>query len=416
MPGAPLQVLVVPFGAAGDVHPLVGLGRALAARGHEVTVVTHGWFEPLVRRAGLGFLGYASADEFLALTEVPGTANVAKAFAVMVERAILPLVPRLFALLRGACEPGRTVVVAQPLALAARVAREALGVPLATVHLHPFFLRSARDPLLFPAHAPRALKRLAHRAVDAVVDARIGRPLNAFRAGLGLAPVRRVARDWWNSPELVLALFPGWLAPPRPDWPAQTVQTGFVLWDGEGAAELPAGLDRFLDAGDPPVVFAAPSWMRHARPFFAAAAEACGLSGRRGILLTPFPEQLPARLPDGVHHFAFVPYRALLPRAAALAHHGGMGTLAFALAAGIPQLVSPIHLDHPHNAALLVELGAAARLSPRAWRPAAVARALDDLLASPRVAQRCRAFAGRVDSAGALADACSRIEALARTG
>jgi UDP:flavonoid glycosyltransferase YjiC (YdhE family) len=61
VPGAPLKVLIVPFGAAGDVHPLVGLGQALGARGHEVTVVTHGWFEPLVRGAGLGFLGYASA-------------------------------------------------------------------------------------------------------------------------------------------------------------------------------------------------------------------------------------------------------------------------------------------------------------------------------------------------------------------
>jgi UDP:flavonoid glycosyltransferase YjiC (YdhE family) len=416
VPGAPLKVLIVPFGAAGDVHPLVGLGRALGARGHEVTVVTHGWFEPLVRGAGLGFLGYASADEFLALTEVPGTANVAKAFRVMVERAILPLVPRLFALLRDAFDPGRTVVVAQPLAFAARIAQEALGVPLATLHLHPFFLRSARDPLLFPAHAPPVLKRLVHRAIDGVVDLRIGRALNAFRAGLGLAPVHRLAQGWWNSPELVLALFPEWLARRQPDWPAQTVQTGFVLWDAGDAMEVPDGLGRFLDAGSPPVVFAAPSWMRHAQPFFAAAAEACGLSGRRGLLLTRFPEQLPARLPDGVRHFGFVPYRALLPRAAALAHHGGMGTLAFALAAGIPQLVSPIHLDHPHNAALLVELGVASRLAPRAWRPAAVARALDDLLASPRLAERCRAFARQVDSAGALANACSRIEALARSG
>ena len=416
MPPTPLKVLVVPFGAAGDVHPLVGLGRALRERGHEVTVVTHGWFEPLVRRAGLGFLGYASADEFLALTEVPGTANVVKAFRVMVEHAILPLVPRLFALLRDAHEPGRTVVVAQPLAFAARIAREKLGVPLATVHLHPFFLRSVYDPLLFPAHAPRALKRLAHRAIDALVDRHVGRALNAFRGGLGLAPVRRVALDWWNSPELVLALFPEWLARRQPDWPPQTVQAGFVLWDAGDATGVPAELDRFLDAGDPPVVFAAPSWMRHARPFFEGAVEACRLSGRRGILLTRFPEQLPARLPDGVRHFDFVPYRALLPRAAALAHHGGMGNLAFALAAGIPQLVSPIHLDHPHNAALLLELGVAARLTPRAWRPAAVARALDDLLGSPRVGERCRSLAKQVDPAGALANACSRIEALARDG
>lgn len=413
MPRAPLRILIVPFGAAGDVHPLVGLGLALRERGHDVTVVTHGWFEPLVRRSGLGYLGYAGAEEFLALTSVPGTAHVAKAFRLMVERAILPLVPRLFALLREAHEPGRTVVVAQPLAFAARIAQEALGVPLATVHLHPFFLRSACDPLLFPAHAPRPVKRIVHRAIDALVDRRIGRELNAFRAGLGLAPVRRIALHWWNSPDLVLALFPAWLAPRQPDWPARTLQTGFVLFDESGVTRAPEGLGGFLDAGAPPVVFAAPSWMRHGQRFFEVAVEACRLSGRRGILLTRFPEQLPARLPDAVRHFDFVPYGALLPRAAALVHHGGMGNLACALAAGIPQLVSPIHLDHPHNAALAWELGVAVRLGPRSWRAAEVARALDSLLGSARVAERCRDLAKRVDPPSALANACSGIEALA---
>jgi UDP:flavonoid glycosyltransferase YjiC (YdhE family) len=156
--------------------------------------------------------------------------------------------------------------------------------------------------------------------------------------------------------------------------------------------------------------------MRHARLFFAVAAEACRLAGRRGILLTRFPEQLPERLPDAVRHFEFAPYGALLPRAAALVHHGGMGNLAFALAAGLPQLVSPIHLDHPHNAARLRELGVAACVAPRHFRPARVARALERLLGSPRLAERCRDLARGVDAAGALANACSSVEALAGPG
>ena len=411
-----LKILLVPFGAAGDVYPFVRLGRALRERGHDVTVVTHGWFEPLVRRVGLDFLGYASAEEFLALTEAQEFSRIWSAFRVLTERAILPLIPRIYQLLAEQSEPGRTVVVAPPLVFGARIARERLGIPLATVHLYPLMLRSVHDPALFPARAPRFVKRIAHRAIDAVVDGRLARELDAFRAGLGLAPVRRIALDWWNSPDLVLALFPDWFAPRRPDWPPQTVQTGFVLYDEGDVVPVPAALDRFLEAGEPPVVFAVPSWMRHARRFFEVAVEACRLLGRRGILLTRFPEQVPARLSNDVRHFDFVPYGALLPRCAALVHHGGVGNLGFALAAGIPQLVSPLVLDHPHNAALLRELGVAARLTPRAWRPAAVARALDRLLGSPRVGERCRALAKKVDSAGALADACAPIEALARSG
>lgn len=411
-----LKILLVPFGAAGDVHPFVGLGRALCERGHDVTLVTHAWFEPLVRRVGLQFLAYASAEEFLALTSAIGSADLVKAFRVLTEAAILPLVPRLYRILAELNEPGRTVVVAPPLLFGARIAQEKLGMPLATVHLFPLFLRSLHDPSLFPAHAPLFAKRLAHRTLDVILDLRIGRELNAFRAALGLAPVRRLALHWWNSPDLVLALFPAWFAPRQPDWPAQTLQTGFVLYDESDAADLPPALGRFLAAGEPPVVFATPSWMRQARRFFDVSVEACRRLGRRGILLTRFPEQLPPRLPENVRHFDFVPYGVLLPRAAALVHFGGVGNLAFALAAGIPQLVSPLVLDHPHNARRLLELGVAARIAPRAWRPGAVARSLDHLIGSPEVSERCRALAEAVDSAGALANACSGIETLARGG
>src|SRR5262249_33834850 len=137
---------------------------------------------------------------------------------------------------------------------------------------------------------------------------------------------------------------------------------------------------RFLTDGEPPVVFTPGTGNRHARDFFAAAADACVRLGRRGLFLTRFAEQLPAQLPDGVRHFAWVPLSKLLPHASALVHHGGIGTSAAALAAGIPQVVMPFSHDQPDNAARLERLGVARPLPVRRFRGPALAAELGQLL------------------------------------
>jgi rhamnosyltransferase subunit B len=304
------------------------------------------------------------------------------------------------------------VVLAPSVAFGARLAQERLGVPLATVHIYPFYLRSVHDNPLFPPWVPRAGRALAYRLLDTLVDARLARPLNAFRAELGLPAVHGIARGWWNSPERVIGLFPDWFGPPQPDWPRQTVLTGFPVYDERRTLATPAEVERFLDAGNPPVVFTTASWMRYARPFFEQSAEACGLLARRGLLVTPFPEQVPSRLPPGVRHFASVPYGWLLPRAAALVHHGGIGSTASALAAGIPHLVAPMVNDQPDNAARLARLGVARVLPSRRYRARRVAGALAELLGSREVAARCAGLAKEVRESRALEASCRLVETL----
>jgi UDP:flavonoid glycosyltransferase YjiC (YdhE family) len=211
----------------------------------------------------------------------------------------------------------------------------------------------------------------------------------------------------------VLGLFPDWFGPPQPDWPPQTRLTGFPLYDERGGADIPEELTRFLDAGEPPVVFTPGSAMAQGQDFFAAAVEACRLLGRRGVFLTRFPDQVPPDLPAAVRHFDYVPFSQLLPRAAALVHHGGIGTSAQALAAGVPQLVMPMAHDQPDNAARLRRLGVAASLPRARFRGPAVARDLERLLRSKEVAQNCRAVADRLKDSRAVEQTCEELEALA---
>lgn len=379
-----------------------------------MTVATHGLLAARVRAAGLGYEELLGADDVRAITEHPRVADVRVAFRLLAERAIVPLAPRLYRLLADGYEPGSTVVAAGGLAFGARIARERLGIPLVTVHPHPFYLRSLRDGSILPRFVPQPLARAVLRAVDALVDRRLAGPINAFRAELGLAPVRRLANAWWNSPDAVIGLFPAWFAPPQPDWPPRTTLTGFALYDAADAEPVPDEARRFVAEGEPPVVISTASWLRESGPFFGEAIEACRRLGRRAVVLAAPPEALPRPLPPGVASFAFVPFGWLLARAAALVHHGGMGTLALALAAGVPQLVSPINLDHPDNAARLARLGVAAVVPRRRFRAARVADALGRLLGSPAVSERARQLAARMGSESGAEAACDVLEAVAR--
>ena len=163
---------------------------------------------------------------------------------------------------------------------------------------------------------------------------RAGPDLNAFRATLGLAPVRRIWSRWIHSPDLVIGAWPSWFAPPQPDWPPATIVSGFPLF-GQQGTDLPPSLAAFLEIGPAPIGITPGSAMAHGAAFFARALAACVERRQRILLITPYRTQLPARLPDGVHVVDYAPFTPLLPRLSALIHHGGIGTSAQALAAGV---------------------------------------------------------------------------------
>ena len=211
-----------------------------------------------------------------------------------------------------------------------------------------------------------------------------------------IPPPRRLYDDWFHSPDGDLALFPDWYARPQPDWPGSVYQHTFPLEDLTTEQTLPAALAEYLSAGAPPVLFTLGSAMRHGAAFFAEAARACAVSGRRGILATRYPDQLPADLPTGVCAVEYVPFGRVLPHCAAIVHHGGIGTTAQGLAAGIPQVVMPMAHDQPDNAARLVRLGVGCTLPPREFNDATLVAALDRILSNPNVPRATSVFAEKL--------------------
>ena len=414
-----MHFLLVPIGSFGDVSPYLDIGETLRRRGHAVTIIGNSYFEPLVRQCGLEFVELAPAAELEEFYSNPLAWHLTKSWKLALEWGALRHMRALYQIIADRYRPGATVVAGPCMAFGARLAQEKLGVPMASIHLEPDKFRSLNampvmpPPLVLSDWVPRISKRVQLWIADRlVIDRFLGPAVNSFRAELGLPPAKRFVAQWWHSPQRVIAMFPPWYCPPQPDWPPNTELVGFPLADRGQATEVPEEASRYLDSGDPPVVFTPGTSNQHAVPFFAAAAEACRLLGRRGMLLTKHPEQLPRDLPDGVRRFEYVPFRYLLARAAALVHHAGIGTTAYGLAAGIPHVVMPMAFSQPDDAARLVRLGVGASLPPRAFTGPALARALDRLLTSPEVARCCRELAAHFPGSRPIERACDLLEKL----
>ena len=132
-------------------------------------------------------------------------------------------------------------------------------------------------------------------------------------------------------------------------------------------------------------------------------------------MLTRFAEQIPAKLPDTVRHFAYAPFSQLLPRVAALVHHGGIGTAAQAMASATPQLIMPLAHDQFDNADRMKKLGIARSLIPKKFKGPAIASLLKGWITSPEVLANCRNVANRIaQDDQPMQRAAEAIEALIR--
>lgn len=412
------QFIISAIGSYGDVHPMVGLGSALAERGHRVKLIANPYFTDVIEAANLELLPIGTREQYIELSQHPDLWHPIRGSKLVLSKAAGGFLRPIYELVTEHYEPGETVLCAHALDLGSRVASEKLGAPLVSIDFAPGMIWSVYDsPRLKGAltgpGVPIWVKRLQYWASDTLfVRPLLGKPLNDLRSELGLAPVKRVFSQWLHASTMVLGMFPDWFGPPQPDWPANVCLTGFPLWDAHPEAELSREVQDFLAAGDAPIAFSPGSANREAHQFFATAVEACERIGRRGILLTKYADQLPAKLPPSVRHFGFVPLSKLLARTALLVHHGGIGTCAQGLASGVPQLVRPMAFDQFDNSRRLARLGVAEEVSVKAFRTPAVAAALERLLSSRDVAVKCRAFAERCDGPASLTAACVALEQL----
>jgi rhamnosyltransferase subunit B len=411
------RILLTTIGSLGDLHPLLAIGLGLRARGHQVSLAATAFYRPKIEALGFGFHPLRP--------ELPANDAALIAYLLDLKRGPERLLREvLFPSLRDsyldllAATRNVDFMLAGELVYAAPLVAEKTGLAWTSYVTSPMSFFSAHDPPVVAGHPwlakLRALGATVNRALITLADARTrswAKPLRELRRELGLAPKRNpILRDKY-SPNLVLAGFSPSFAKAQPDWPRNTVITGFTFYDGrQEGVQLGANLETFLDAGEAPIVFTLGSAAVYAPgTFYVASAEAATELGRRAILLMG-DNAPPAGLPAHVIACAYAPYSDLFPRACAIVHSGGIGTVAQALRAGRPSIVTPFAFDQPDNAARLERLGTSRTIPRGRYTVARAAAALTRLLGESRYRERAAEIGRALRHEDGVRIACDAIE------
>ncbi|CAM4267928.1 glycosyltransferase [Palleronia rufa] len=398
-------ILLSTVGSFGDLFPVLALAHALEARGQPARLALSPEDATRARTQGLDAIacGPTEAD----VSRLAGLDRDALARQVfrdpspILTSATYPMLASLAADLAPEATRARAVA-GTLLAMAAPLAAELADRPYIPLLLQPLLLRSALDPPRVPGFAPpmlrrpdtaaaRAWNRLWLRVIDAEFRRRHGRDQARVRRELGLPPTRAVPVFGHPVPPVAqLGLWDPAVAPAPADRDVRL--TGFPRLAPEG---LPGPLAAFLESGPPPLVVTLGS-VSHALGgdgFWAGAAALARDAGLRAVLLSG---DVPLAQAGDIHATPYAPHDALFPHAAAVLHHGGIGTTGAACLAGIPQLIQPLGADQPDNAARIEALGVGRVIRG----PAQARHALQDVLSTGTRAA-ARALAARLIPDGA---------------
>lgn len=419
-----MRIALVTAGSRGDVEPILALALGLRRAGHEARVVAHGSFAALARRLGVDLRLAAAADPRGLVESDRGREAFAlrdpfrawRRFASLAEAGARAF----FADALTACEGVDAVGYSGLGAFPGHAVAERLGVPYFAAHLVPTgptgefpsaFL--PQGPAWLPGYnrASHALARWLVWRAFAPLAARArseGRPASHFPSSLALAAGARVS---------LVGVSPA-VVPPPAAWSAWARFTGYWFLDEPAAWEPPPDLLRFLERGPPPVVvgFGSMSGRDPARTT-RAVLEALARAGARGVLLSGWGGLATRELPPSVLALDSAPHAWLFPRAAAVVHHGGAGTTAAALRAGVPSVVVPFAFDQPFWAERVRRLGAGpAPVPARGLTAARLAGAIRRAVEDPRMGLAARALGERIRAEDGVGAAVREIERALRCG
>lgn len=410
------HVLIATVGSVGDMHPMLGMGVALQRQGHSVRFAANPVHAARVQACGLDYRALGTRAGFEATADDPALWNPRTAMPVFWRglRSSLRQLPEA-ALDLPPDQPATLLVhpLLLPAAALARASRPGLRVVAAW--LAPQNLRTCHDPMMvgplrIPPWLPMPLRRLLWRRIDRrFIDPAPLPELNEARQALGLPPVPNFMPHLQTVADQSITLFPEWFARSAPDWPQPILRGTFPLFEPPGEADLPAEVHAFLAAGAAPVVVTLGTFQRHGGAMLTQVVQAARALGRRSVVLAADREQLALPPAADLLWQPYLPLQHLLPRSAALVHHGGIGTTAEALRAAVPQLVLPWAFDQFDNAQRVRALGAGETLPSRRLQHDEIKRVLGQLLNSGTVAAACKTAAALQSADPTMDELCRQL-------
>jgi len=379
------SVLIAPYGSVGDVAPLVQLGVSLRNSNADVTIAVNPVHRQMVEEQNLRLLSVGTIEGAQRLSEHPLLWHRQRGFRVVAGSAIQSFRSYFGALSER--QENFDLVVSGSFGWAAAAFAEKMGVPHVRVHLTPAYLqpRDGFSLLLDGTREPLRGGRLARLAIrtfrERVVLRKLFLNINKHRTACGLRPLKRLLSEVFSGPGKVAALFPEWFAPAKGHDGSAIRQFEFP----QGCPHqhtIPAGAAEMLDGSTAPLIWTFGS-MTHETGHLEELALQTSESLRVPAILVS-RGRAPERLSSTCIRTDFLPLADVLPRCGAIVHHGGIGTIARALEAGIPQVVLPMAHDQPDNALRLRMSGLGEVVDPDRASSGQLKRAVQVALSRPR--------------------------------
>jgi sterol 3beta-glucosyltransferase len=415
-----MQIAIIAMGTRGDVQPYLALGKGLKAAGHSVRLITHENFETLVTSHGLNFCSVKGnvqevleSPEMLKLLERGNFLAINSYTATIVQDAAINWARDGIV----ACQ-GMDLIIAGVggLYLAISLA-EKLNIPLLQAYIFPFTPTTAFPAILLPQSISKlggTVNRLSHHLFRQIMWQGFRKADQLARQQvLNLPP----APFWGSYNSLILRQYPtlygfsSSVIPKPADW-HNTHVTGYWFLDEAADWTPPTALTKFLNNGAPPVYVGFGS-MGTRKPAETAdlVLAALARTGQRAILQSGWGGLMKTNLPETVLMVDSISHSWLFPRMAAVVHHGGAGTTAAGLRAGVPSIVIPFFGDQLYWGQRVAKLGVGTAPIPRKKLTVELlANAIHRAVRDPMMIQRATILGSNIQAEDGIANAVRVIE------
>lgn len=412
-----MKIVFAVFGSLGDMHPMNALGIELKQRGHQVIFAAMEFYREKIETLGFEFRPMRPHLDPNNKELARQLMDAKKGSEVLLREIILPNLRPMYEDLTEAVRDA-DLMISTEVVFAAQSVAEKTGIKWMTTTLAPGTFLSAYDPFVPPtalwlrhlrflgSRFHGAMFRIVRRVIDSWFDS-----YHKFRREIGLNDGSNPLFEG-KSDLLNLAMFSKVLGKPQPDWAKSTLQTGFCFYDGkDDFGAMPEGLRKFLENGEPPIIFTLGSAaVMDARDFFEESSKAAKMVGKRAVLLYGIFNEPPKATDENVVAFDYAPYSQVFPRSAAVVHQGGVGTTSQVLRAGVPHLFMPYSHDQPDNAARCERIGVAKIISRDKYNAETAAKKLRELLSDARFRTNAIEASKIVKAEHGTKVACNAIE------
>lgn len=355
-----MKFAIITIGSQGDIDPFIALGKRLQSHGHTVRIAAFNRFEEYIKSVGFEYVpltGDASEVIRLLIGEQVSPFQYFRNLAVLLN----PIRNEFLSDVVSACE-GMDAILYSLLGSVAWHVADKLNIPCFRVFFCP------ADPTKkFPAMtAPElplgfAYNRFTFQCGDLLWTHATRKLLNGWRVSMGLSPIRPFSfpyRNLHGKSVPTLYAYSPLIAPKPADWDENRYLTGYLTYHTQTEWTPDKSLVDFLNAGNKPIYIGFGSMVGGSFPqVLDIVLESLSITKQRAVLSAGWGGLQGRHLPEYVHQVEFVPHEWLFQHVAAVVHHGGAGTTAAGLRAGVPSIIVPFGGDQPYWGNRIYQLG-----------------------------------------------------------